>query len=153
MEEARLFFLIAAAFVVFFTTLWCSIVFILSLAGGWRALGKRYAAKDMEVAGQRWEMQRGAMRVVVGYNHILTIVANTRGIYLSVMALFRIGHPPLFIPWEHIEIRESPGIWGPRVQFTFTQVPGTNLTVSRKLGAEIAAAGQRTIVSPVSSRA
>ena len=141
----------AVAFFLFFTILWCSIVFLISLAGGWRALGKRYSAKDMEVAGQRWEMESGSMRVLMRYRHILTIVANTRGLYLSVMFFFRPGHPPLFIPWEHIEIYDQPGAFRRSIQFVFTQVPGTNLTVHRDLGAKIAAAGGRTISLPVTS--
>ena len=139
----------AVAFFIFFTILWCSIVLLISLMGGWRALAKRYPAKDMEVAGERWTMQSGALRILVRYRHILTIAANPRGLYLDVMFLFRPGHPPLFIPWEHIEIHDRPGTFGRSIQFVFTQIPGTNLTVRQELGARIAAAGQRSISMPL----
>jgi hypothetical protein len=44
---------------------------------------------------------------MVGYNNVLTVASDSEGIYLGVLFLFRIAHPPLFIPWSEIEI-ETP---------------------------------------------
>ncbi len=45
------------------------------------------------------------MRWGANYNNCLTIGVDTAGLYLSPLFFFRIGHPPLFIPWTEISLR------------------------------------------------
>ncbi len=45
------------------------------------------------------------MRWGANYNNCLTIGADPSGLYLTLLFLFRIGHPPLFIPWSEISFR------------------------------------------------
>ncbi len=44
-------------------------------------------------------MQRGRVGWV-NYNNCLTVHVASDGMYLLLWAPFRIGHPPLFLPWE-----------------------------------------------------
>ena len=44
------------------------------------------------------------MRRGTNYNNVLTIGADRTGLYLSTVFFFRIGHPPLFIPWTEISL-------------------------------------------------
>ena len=44
------------------------------------------------------------MRWGANYNNCLTIGADPGGLYLSLLVFFRIGHPPLFIPWTEISL-------------------------------------------------
>ena len=92
---------IIGAFLVFFPLLWCSIVWLLSHAGGWSRLAQRHAAGDRFVTGER----RGGItgRVgVVNYRNVLTVHLTADGFFLEVMPLFRIAHPRLFIPWSEV---------------------------------------------------
>lgn len=45
------------------------------------------------------------MRWGANYNNCLTIGGDPAGLYLSPLFFFRIGHPPLFVPWTEISLR------------------------------------------------
>ncbi len=49
-----------------------------------------------------------AMMGPVSYRGVLTIRATPIGLLLSVMVLFRLGHPPLLIPWHAIHRQGVP---------------------------------------------
>ena len=132
-------------FVPAFAAFWIAIGYLISAMGGWQSLGARYADDAGRFAGQRWYMQSGAMRWTTHYNNVLTIGADSRGMYLAVLFLFRGGHPPLYIPWDEIEISEQKGWVFSYVVFTFKSVPGVNLRVSRKLGLRVAREGGRAV--------
>ncbi len=46
-------------------------------------------------------MQGGRVGMV-NYNGCLTIHSSAEGLHLSVWLPFRLGHPPLFIPWDTV---------------------------------------------------
>lgn len=127
-----------------FVALWIGVIFLIALFGGWRSLAERYANGPGEFTGRRWHMQSGAMRGGARYNNILTVGADPRGLYLSILFLFRPGHSPLYIPWEHIEMRTRRGWMFSYVDFVFKAVPGVQLSVSPRLGEELARAAGRT---------
>jgi hypothetical protein len=53
------------------------------------------------------------------YNGVLRIAHDPFGLYLSVMFLFRVGHPPLFIPWSAFgPVTVTKELWTERVRFT-----------------------------------
>ncbi len=39
---------------------------------------------------------------VTNYNSVLTIHVSPEGLHLAVMKIFRLGHPPILIPWAEI---------------------------------------------------
>ena len=47
-------------------------------------------------------MQSAAMRWLTHYNNVLTVGADSEGLFLVPFFLFRVGHPPLFVPWAEI---------------------------------------------------
>ncbi|HEV7238354.1 MAG TPA: hypothetical protein VGQ36_03870 [Thermoanaerobaculia bacterium] len=134
-----------ALFFPAFVALWIGVVFLVATIGGWRSLAERYVIEPAQYTGTRWHMRSGVMRGTARYGNVLTIGADRRGLFLSILFLFRVGHPPLFIPWEHIEMRERRGWLFTYVDFIFKAVPGVQLTVSRKLADEVAREGGRQI--------
>jgi hypothetical protein len=132
-------------FVAIFVAFWIAIGYLISTIGGWRSLAALYATDAGQFTGTRWSMQSGAMRWTTHYNNVLTIGADSRGMYLAVMFLFRGGHPPLYIPWDGIEISERRGWIFSNVVFTFKSVPGVHLTVSKKLGLRVAREAGRPV--------
>ncbi len=40
---------------------------------------------------------------LVNYSSCLTVYVSKDGLYLSVWPMFRLGHPPLFLPWSAIQ--------------------------------------------------
>ncbi|MFO1488794.1 MAG: hypothetical protein U1F65_09975 [Verrucomicrobiota bacterium] len=83
-----------------FVGMWCSISYLLSLFGDWRRLAKIYSAKD-KPHGRCFSMQRGTVGFV-NYGSCLKIYTTPQGFYLTVWPPFRLGHPPLFIPWDAV---------------------------------------------------
>src|ERR1700674_2780329 len=95
---------IAFIFPVFFVALWCTILFLISQASGWAALARRFGLTST-FTGQTWAWKRARMRWGTNYKNCLTIGCDPMGLYLSVMVLFRLFHPPLLLPWQEVSLR------------------------------------------------
>lgn len=95
---------IVGGFVIFFPLMWCFVVWLLSQVGGWSALAQRYAAGDRPVSGEAHKSVTG-MVGATSYRNILTLHLNEDGFFIEPMALFRIAHPRLFIPWQEVTDR------------------------------------------------
>lgn len=90
-------------FPIFFISLWALISFLISYVGGWHSLAQQFR-NDGPVYGERYRWQAAGMRWTARYNGCLTISADIHGLNLSTNILFRIAHPPLFIPWSEITL-------------------------------------------------
>jgi len=102
--------LFVSALILCLIAFWIFVVNIISLASGWRLLAKRFRAQQ-PFRGQIWKWQGAAIRGA-GYNGCLIVGADPMGLSLDIMAMFRPGHDPLFIPWTEIALRHEP--WLPR---------------------------------------
>lgn len=96
--EVVLFVGLFAICLVGFVGLWCLVCLLLSILGGWRRLATVFSTRKLP-SGSRYSFQSARIGKAA-YKNCLTIHPTTEGLYLSVMFLFRIGHPPLLIPWE-----------------------------------------------------
>jgi hypothetical protein len=96
MNETDAFILLI--FPVFFLTLWCFILWILSF--GWRKLAAYYH-HPLQIQGEVLRFQSARINSV-NYNGVINLGLQERGLYLVPMVLFRPFHKPLFIPWEEI---------------------------------------------------
>src|SRR5579883_1135785 len=99
-------FLVACANLV---VLWFLICTLISYAGGWRSLAKRFRMTAV-FRGQTWKGQSGKMRFIANYNRSLKFGANEEGLYLESRSLFWFLHPQLFIPWSEISV-ERKRVW------------------------------------------
>jgi len=68
--------------------------------GGWRRLADRFPRRG-QPSGRRFWLQSGKFGQVA-YSRCLTIRSSPDGLYLSMLLPFRLGHPPLFIPWDAV---------------------------------------------------
>lgn len=91
---------IVVLFPIVFGLFWCFVVWLLAQVGGWARLGAMFPAGD-EPAGERFDFQSFRMGVA-NYKNIVTVVLSEKGLYLRPFFLFRIGHPPLLIPWNQL---------------------------------------------------
>jgi hypothetical protein len=117
--------LILVAFPVYFSVLWCLILWIIALSGGWKKLANRYAMPG-NFQGQVLRFQSARLNWS-NYSNVLSIGLSERGLYLSPMAIFRPFHPPLFIPWEEIEAEPFQRAMWRGYQLRFRAVPGVTL--------------------------
>lgn len=117
--------LILLAFPVYFIVLWCLILWIIALSGGWKKLADRYAMPG-DFQGQILRFQSARLNWS-NYSKILRIGLSERGLYLSPIVLFRPFHPPLFIPWEEIEAEPFQRALWRGYQLRFRSAPGVTL--------------------------
>ena len=95
---------------------WLVIFTLISHASGWAALAEQYRSQET-FTGRCWSFQSCQMRWLMGYNNCLKIGADPRGLFISVLFLFRMAHPPLFIPWRDISYVRKKILWTQVVEF------------------------------------
>ncbi len=92
-------------FLPFFVFLWVCIAVLLATLGGWAGLAQWYRAVQ-PLEGQRFRFVSGSMGASafpVSYGGCLFVTVGEAGFGLSVLFLFRLFSPPLFIPWSAVE--------------------------------------------------
>jgi len=95
--------LIVIGFFIIFGGLWCAVLAILSLAGGWNRLSKKFPAPEhLLAAGKEFRFQSARFRVV-NYSLCATVRIHDEGITISVMKIFSFRHKPLFIPYTEMK--------------------------------------------------
>jgi hypothetical protein len=124
-------------YIFFFIALWICICQLISTAGGWRILGRDYRAATPFDGKKLWFKSAG-MRYWTNYNNCLIVGADKYGLYLAVLPIFRVGHPPLFIPWTEISTEAgSRRLFGNFVKFKFAKQPDVPVIFSEKCAARI----------------
>ena len=93
--------LIIALFIPIFILFWMGISFLLSLLSGWRTLAEYYPSQTTRTP-QCWSFQQAYLRGFIRYQGALIFCADQDGLYIRPIWLFRVGHPPLFIPWYDV---------------------------------------------------
>ena len=78
----------------------------------------------------------------VGYRNIVNFGADSSGLFLSVFPLFRLGNPPLFIPWSDITSSQEKGWLFGGTKLWFRKVPGVWLLIPPELATRILANGE-----------
>lgn len=137
-----------ALFPVFFVGMWLFVSFLVSAMSGWRALADPYLAKS-PFSGRRFRLRSAQFGGYVNYGGCLTLGSGPTGLYLAVLAPFRMGHPPLLVPWSDIAAREARSWFFPAVELRFARVPGASIRLSRRLArALFEASGTQVPVQP-----
>jgi hypothetical protein len=90
-------------FVVFFVAMWALSTYGVALLSGWNRLSRRFRHKG-PFYGETWPFRSARMRKLIHFGSALTLGADESGLYMAVFPLFRIGNPPLLIPWSEISI-------------------------------------------------
>ena len=123
-------------FAIFFIVLWCSISLLLSWIGGWAELARAYRAPG-PFSGIKLYLRDGVTRFGTSYGRCLTVGANSEGLYLAIVFLFRVGHPPLFIPWRDISIRPTRFFFVRYYEFEIRQAPSVRVRLRKRTGEEV----------------
>jgi hypothetical protein len=109
-----------ALFPFVFVAFWLGICWLISLSG-WSQLSRHFKASEAssEAPAISFGMQSARLRTAgtiipsANYRGALTIGCQPTGLRLSVMFLFRFGHPALLIPWSAIgQIEQKSALFG-----------------------------------------
>jgi hypothetical protein len=85
--------------------MWVSICVLVSLYSGWFSLARTYRRRGA-ATGERFYFASGTLGlpvVPVSYSSVLFVSVGPAGLALSVLFPFRLLHPPIMIPWSHVE--------------------------------------------------
>lgn len=82
-----------------FIVLWCLMSKLISHFG-WTRIARNHRA-TAKPSGAAFRCRSGRIRWA-RYNNCLNVTLAKEGIHLSVVFLFRIGHPPVLIPWDAV---------------------------------------------------
>jgi len=116
--------------------------FLIGRISGWSKLANFYRFSG-EFVGKQWRFQSAQLRWYLGYNNCLTFGANESGLFVSLLFLFRVGHPSLFIPWGDITVNMKEGVWGKYAELRFRQAPTIPFRISETLIEKIAGSASR----------
>lgn len=135
-------------FPLFFIAGWLLVSYFLSALGGWQSLVKHYAA-SAPFRGRYFRFRSAQFGGYVNYGGCLTIGSGTEGLYLAVLPLFRVGHPPLLIPWSDVSARKARTWFFEAVEIDFTKVPGFSVRLTHRLAEELfRESGAQVMVQP-----
>jgi hypothetical protein len=130
-----------ALFCFAFVGLWIGVSFF-TARGNWAALAGAYRYRGT-FPSSRWHRQDGNVGSE-GFENGLTVGADSEGLYLAIVFLFRAGHPPLFIPWTDVSVRTEERFLATFMVFHFRSVPSVPLRVGESLGQRLAVAAGRS---------
>lgn len=85
---------------ILFLGIWCSVSMLIS-AFGWNKLAFRHTAFS-PVEGDKITRQSIRLSFLANYKGCITFHVSKSGLHMSVMKIFRVGHPPLFFQWSAI---------------------------------------------------
>ena len=121
-----------ALFPLAFVALWCFVVVLLSLVGGWRRLALTYAT-DQPPRGTAFRWQSGTIGFVQ-YRNCLNIYVANEGLYFSTVWLFRLGHKTLLIPWSAInDVQQQNIFWYAITRFRIGMPPIATMRIPTKV--------------------
>jgi len=95
--------------VTLFVIFWCTVTWVISKFG-WARLAKEFATTST-ATGKRYGCVSVLFRPLISYNNCVKVGLSDVGIHLAMMPLFRIGHPPLLIPWRFVERYAERKMW------------------------------------------
>lgn len=125
------------AYILIFIALWICVCKLLSVFGGWQALSRDYRANSAFDGPKLWLKSVGIRRWT-NYNNCITLGVDKYGLYVSVLPIFRIGHPPLLIPWTDISTEAAARRLLPDlVRFKFAKQPDVPMVFSKRLAERI----------------
>ena len=89
--------LLIPAGIGFFVGLWCLVAKLISLLA-WSRLAVEFGVTDVP-AGPQFTLSKARLGVA-NYQNVIQAGVSAEGLSLTMSLLFRIGHPPLLIPWS-----------------------------------------------------
>jgi hypothetical protein len=108
-----------------------AIGFAAAAFGGWRALARHYATSEPFHGKRFWF--RSAQFGLIAYNSCFMPGTNAEGIYLALLLPFRIGHPPLLVPWQDVSCSKAHSFIISRAELRFSKAPEVSIVISQKL--------------------
>lgn len=123
-------------FILSFVAFWCAVCFLISFITGWYALALHFRAQT-EPLGET--LSAGPffytiyMRFWSHYSSVIRLTAASDALYLAVLFPFRVGHPPLRIPWDEIKLGRAQRFFITKVELTLGNQEKIPMRISQRM--------------------
>lgn len=107
-SQTLLIIAIVVAFPIFFVGMWSGVCYLIGAIGGWQGLARKYETTKDTQLDQKFTGEYGKFGIS-NYKYTLTVGFSNNGLFFATNPLFRIGHPPMLIPWSAIRIISDEG--------------------------------------------
>lgn len=124
---------------IFSLVLWLLLNFLISRLTGWGRIAAHYKSTE-GIIRKVWRYQTISTRWGLGYKRSTNVGADSRGLYIFFGALFRFGHPPIFVPWGDITITEKEINKRNMLELRFRKTEDLPVRILSELGAHLAKA-------------
>ena len=123
-------------FGIFFVFGWIAVLLLISRITGWSRLAEKYRTyKKPDSKLLRFVQVNWGSSLMSG--NIYTLGSSYKGLYLAVLFPFRIGHPPLLIPWRDINATKEKRFMSNKVVFEFKNGLSRPLEISENTAENI----------------
>ena len=118
----------------------CFVSFLSSVLSGWHTLSKRFRAESEPYGATR---SAGPFPYTVytrywsHYSFIIRMTAAEDALYLTVLLILRIGHPPLRIPWNEIQLSKTTYFRQPLVLLTLGEQERIPMRISERMARKL----------------
>jgi hypothetical protein len=118
----------------------CFVSFLSSVLSGWHTLSKRFRAESEPYGATR---SAGPFPYTVytrywsHYSFIIRMTAAEDALYLTVLLILRIGHPPLRIPWNEIQLSKTTYFRQPLVLLTLGEQERIPMRISERMAGKL----------------
>ncbi len=126
---------------ILFTTAWALICLLTSVWSRWHSLSRRFRAQSEPYGETRTAgplLLTVYTRFLGHYSGSVRLTASEDALYLAVLFLIRVGHPPLCIPWNEIKLSRTKRFWRRYVVLTLGEQEQIPMRIpermARKLG-------------------
>jgi hypothetical protein len=118
----------------------CFVSFLSSVLSGWHTLSKRFRAES-----EPYGVTKSAgpfpytvyTRYWSHYSFIIRMTAAEDALYLSVLFFLRIGHPPLRIPWNEIQLSKTTCFRQPLILLTLGEQERIPMRISERMAGKL----------------
>ncbi len=93
--------------VIAIPTVWCLVVWAIAKVSGWQQIARSYPMTQKIPNEKTIGLQSLRIGLFSQYNNSITYGFSDQGMSLQVLSIFRLGHPPIFIPWEDLLAQET----------------------------------------------
>jgi hypothetical protein len=124
---------------VSFAVFYC-VSFLSSVLSGWHTLSKRFRAESEPYGATK---SAGPFPYTVytrywsHYSFIIRMTATEDALYLSVLFLLRLGHPPLRIPWNEIQVSRTTYFRQPMILLTLGERERIPMRISERMAGKL----------------
>ena len=118
----------------------CFVFFLSSVLTGWHTLSKRFRAESEPYGATK---SAGPFPYTVytrywsHYSFIIRMTAAEDALYLSVLFFLRIGHPPLRIPWNEIQLSKTTCFRQPLILLTLGEQERIPMRISERMAGKL----------------